>query len=174
MKVDSKQFQKSGFTPLEKTSLLTNSVSPWSLNIKLGRRNEIKNSLTGFTLMELMIGAGVLIIALVGLVAAFTGCFALGESATNLTTAINDAQCVMEEIRAHNIPSLITNEDWANWAATDLVDGGGGCTSLSDESIEVTYPAGIGADPLEVMVTVHWTERGRQKSTQVVTLVTER
>ena len=124
-------------------------------------------------MLELMIGAAVLIVALVGLIAAYTGCFSLNESARNLTIAINDAQCVIEEIRDRNLISNITQEDWTNWAQTDPPDGGG-CNALGDELILVNYPSGINADPLEIVVMVTWTDRGRPRNTQLVTLLTER
>lgn len=127
----------------------------------------------GFTLLELMIGAAVLIIALVTLIAAYVGCFTLNESARNLTIAINDGQSVMEEIRDRNNTFNITQEDWTNWASQDPPNGGG-CNSLDNESIIVTYPSGTGASPLEILVTVNWTEKGRSRSTQLTTLLTER
>jgi len=128
----------------------------------------------GFTLLELMIGAAVLIIALVGLIAAFTGCFALNEGARNMTIAINDAQCVMEEIRDRNLIANITQEDWTSWAQTDPPDGGG-CNTLVDEMVQVGYPLGTNADPLEILIIVSWREKGgRWRDAQLVTLLTER
>lgn len=129
--------------------------------------------ISGFTLLELMIGVTVLIIALVGLIAAYTGCFSLNESARNLTIAINDAQCVMEEIRAMNIPTNITAEGWTNWAANNPPNGGG-CNRLNNEAITVTYPSGTTATPLEILITVNWTEKNRQRSTRLATLLSER
>ncbi len=112
-----------------------------------------------FTLMELMIGAAVLAIALLGLLGVFTGCFGLNESAGNLTIAISHARCVMEEIRDRNIPSIVTAEDWTAWAQADP-PAGGGCNSLDGESINVSYPSGIAANPLEIVITVCWREKG--------------
>jgi len=120
-----------------------------------------------------MIASAVLVIALVGLIAAYVGCFRLNEGARDLTIAINDAQCVAEEIRDHNIPSNITQEDWTSWAAQDPPNGGG-CNSLNSESVNVTYPSGTTADPLEILITVNWTEKSRSRSTQLTTLLTER
>ncbi len=120
-----------------------------------------------------MIGASVLIVALAGLIAAYMGCFILNESARNLSIAINHAQIVMEEIRDVNILSNIVVEDWTGWSATDVPDGGG-CNTLNNETISVTYPSGTGADPLEILLTLNWTEKNRQRSVQLVTLMTER
>lgn len=128
---------------------------------------------SGFTLLELMIGTAVLIIALVGLIAAYMGCFALNESARNLTIATNHAQCVMEEIRDRNVTSNITKEDWTAWAAADP-PGGGGCNTLDTEIVQVTYPLGTTINPLEILVTISWSDRDRIKNIQTVTLLTER
>lgn len=128
---------------------------------------------SGFTLLELTIGAAVLIIALVGLISAFTGCFALNEGSRNLTIATNHGQSIMEEIRDRNLISNITQEDWTSWAQTDPPDGGG-CNTLEGETVQVSYPSGTGADPLEILVMVSWTEKGRQKNIQLATLFTGR
>lgn len=129
-----------------------------------------KNS--GFTLLEVMISSAILIVALLGLIAVYTGCFTLNEGARNLTIAINDAQCVMEEIRDRNIPSNITQEDWTDWALKNPPDGGG-CNSLNNETIAVTWIPNE-ADPLEITVTVEWKEKGRDRNAQLITLLAER
>jgi len=127
----------------------------------------------GFTLLELIIGMVILVTAIVSLIAAYIGCFTLNQSARNLTIAINDGQTVMEEIRKTNIPDSITSQDWTTWASTNPPDGGG-CNRLENESITVTYPSGIAATPLQVLVTVNWKEKNRTRSTQLVTLISER
>lgn len=114
----------------------------------------------GFTLIELMIAVVVLVVAVLGLLGAYFSYFNLNESARDLTTAINHAQCVMEEIRDRNIPAFVAAEDWTSWAQTDLVDGGGSCNSLDGESISVWYPQGQDAVPLEIVVTVCWRAKG--------------
>lgn len=61
---------------------------------------------TGFTLIELMIGAVVLVTALLGLLGVFTGCFGLNETARNLTIAINGSQQRLEEMRRHTLANF--------------------------------------------------------------------
>lgn len=61
----------------------------------------------GFTLLELMIGSAILIVALAGLLAAFIGCLRLNETAKNLTIAINGAQEKLEEIRNYNFNTMV-------------------------------------------------------------------
>ena len=79
----------------------------------------------------------------------------------------------MEEIRDRNVTSNITQEDWTAWAAADLPDGGG-CNTLDTEAVQVSYPSGTTIDPLEILVTISWSDRGRTKNIQTVTLLTER
>jgi len=127
----------------------------------------------GFTLMELMIAAAILILALVGLLGVFIGSFGLVESAENLTIAVNHAQSVVEQMRDYNIPALVTSQNWTTWAQADYPSGGG-CNTLQSESIQATYPSGTSADPLEIMITVNWSEAGRQRSVELTTLLAER
>ena len=123
--------------------------------------------------MELMIAAVILSVALVGLLGVFVGSFNLIDSAKNLTVAINHGQSVIEQMRDYNIPALITAENWTVWAQTDF-PGGGGCNTLSNEAVQITYPSGTSALPLEILVTVNWDEQGRQRSAMVTTLMAER
>ena len=116
----------------------------------------------GFTFMELMIAATILTVALVALLGVFAGNFGLIEWGGDLTIAVNHAQCVMEEMRQRNIPSAITAEDWTDWAQTSLASSGGGLNSLTGEAINVSYPSGTGAVPLEIVVTVCWQKKGGQ------------
>ena len=79
----------------------------------------------------------------------------------------------MEEIRDRNIPDIVTATDWTVWAADDHPFGGS-CNSLDAEVVQVTYPSGIAATPLMIVITVNWTERARNYSTQLVSLFSER
>lgn len=107
-----------------------------------------KNS--GFTLLELMIGAVVLIVALVGLIAAYTGCFMLNEGARNLTIAINGAQDKMEEIRNLSFDQ-IAGQDGTNFETDGLRD------SDSEGIVEVDSS---NPDLLVVTVTICWRQKG--------------
>lgn len=85
--------------------------------VEKGRTEEERNSLTsparrrlshgvGFTLIELMIAVGVLIIVLVGLLQIFIYCLNLSEFAGNATLAISEAQGELEEIRSHEFERI--------------------------------------------------------------------
>ena len=104
----------------------------------------------GFTLLELMIGASVLVVALVGLIAAFSGCFTLNETARNTTIAINGAQDRIEWIR--NITfDQIANQDGTNFEIDGLPDGD------SEGIVEVDS---INPDLYRITITISWRQKG--------------
>ncbi len=104
----------------------------------------------GFTLIELMIAAAILVIALVGLLAAYTGCFGLNETARNLTIAMSGAQKEMEKIR--NLAfSQISAEDGNSFEIAGIADAD------SEGVIEVDSS---NPDLLVVTVTVCWRQKG--------------
>ncbi len=106
--------------------------------------------ISGFTLLELMIGAAVLIEALVGLIAAYTGCFTLNEEARNLTIAINGAQDKMEEIRNLSF-NQIAAQDGTNFEIDGLSD------TDSEGIVEVDSS---NPDLLVVIVSICWRQKG--------------
>ncbi len=57
----------------------------------------------GFTLMEVMFAAGIMLIAIGGLLGGYVLCFNLSETAKNLTLANNAIQLKLEEIRYQRI-----------------------------------------------------------------------
>ena len=59
----------------------------------------------GFTLMEVMFAAGIMLIAIGGLLGGYVLCFNLSETAKNLTLANNAIQLKLEEIRYQRIDS---------------------------------------------------------------------
>lgn len=135
----------------------------------------------GFTLLELMIGAAILITAITVLLATYVATSSLIETSRNTTTALNDISRVIEQLRnnASTSFSSVTSTDWTTWASQN------GSNTLTSEQVSVCFYnsggvllfCGVGAtsaNPLEVRVTVNWTERNRARSEQVVTLVTNR
>jgi prepilin-type N-terminal cleavage/methylation domain-containing protein len=88
----------------------------------------------GFTLVELLIGAAMLALAVSALLGAFFGQAVLNEHARNLTWAVNDAGRVMEQVRRLNTGAACTQPSassvpagfasWNLWLANAA--GGGG------------------------------------------------
>ena len=79
----------------------------------------------GFTLIEMMLGAAILVIALVALIGAFLGQSILNAHARSLTGAMNDATRVMEQIRAQNTGAACAA---APLATVPAATGVGTCT----------------------------------------------
>lgn len=80
--------RRTRFTPLEKTT-------------------RKRSSLTGFTLVELMLAAAILAFVLVGLLVVFINCILLNESNRNFILAYSALQAQMEEIKnTTNLDSL--------------------------------------------------------------------
>lgn len=133
---------KRAFTPLEKRADL-NRVRGLS-------------SLTGFTLLELMIASAILLIAICGLLVTFVTCALMNESNNNLVVATNDAQYVLEEIKALGYSDI-------SGYASPVFD------NLEGEAI--TLNKDIGTQIAEVTVNVNWTERQRNKAISLSTRI---
>ena len=132
----------------------------------------------GFTLVELLVGVVILIMAITALLGAFIGQTVLNEHHRNLSWAMNDARQVMERLRQLNIgcgtPTALASAlpvaecggaacaSWDAWVAS--ASGGGGKsiqpTPAVNELVTVSNP-NPGGDPLQVAVAVCWRHRNR-------------
>ncbi|HNV86072.1 MAG TPA: type II secretion system protein [Candidatus Omnitrophota bacterium] len=136
----------------------------------------------GFTLLEIVIAAFVLTIAILGSLLCIFNIRDLSEISQEKLVAVTDASTVLEEMRgvadglpgANNLNDL-SNTNWTAWAnanisaprlnnATEL--------RLDQENIAVVFlNAG---DPRQVRVSVNWNHRGRPCTYQVATAMTDR
>lgn len=115
----------------------------------------------GFTLLELMIAAAILLIAIVGLLFAFVNCILMNESNNNLVIAANDAQYVLEQIKARTYEDI---DDFINTFNPSEF------SNLNNE--EITFPdTTIGASIATIIVNVRWTERQRERNFRLSTYV---
>jgi hypothetical protein len=134
-------------------------------------RKQFNRKIKAFTLSELLIAAGVLVIALGGLLLGFMACFILNESSRNLALASGHAQFVMEEITDTTFASIKTSADsgvW-DWDAADVTSNG--LSVLYNESIDTQV---TGADPLTIVVTVNWQDqKGRNRNVVLQTLLAQ-
>lgn len=109
-------------------------------------------SLTGFTLLEVMFAAMVMVALLVGVLSLYASCLNLQETAKNSFRASFQLKSKMEEIIGasfNNITSVYNN------TRTDL-DGLDG-----QMLVEVSQsPESTGGDLLEVRVIAGWTQKG--------------
>ena len=109
----------------------------------------------GFTLLELVITAGILIFALCGLLASYVACLELNETTKNSNLALNAAMAVLEEIRSAPFLSIFSNYN----GYTFQVAGMSADSSLGQAFIDNTNP-GL----LNVTIGVCW----RQKSSKII------
>ncbi len=123
------------------------------------------NKNKGFSLLELMIGVGILVVAVAGILAFYVACFNLTEGSRSLTVAMHDATKLMERIRVTNFSDIQTT-DWAAWMVSE-----GGFDTLPNESIGVAF---ANSDPIQIDITVSWTDKGRIKTKTLTSLISQR
>ncbi|MBU1147969.1 MAG: prepilin-type N-terminal cleavage/methylation domain-containing protein [Candidatus Omnitrophica bacterium] len=107
----------------------------------------------GFTLLELMITAAILVIAITGLLALFTGLSSLNQNSKNITLAMIACQDKMEEIRDSDFSTLYVNYNGANF------DPAGFPTADAEGAISINN---TDPDLLEVCAAVSWRERSNR------------
>ena len=125
----------------------------------------------GLTLVELVMGAGMLVIAFTGLLQAWLSQLTLNEHARYLSWAVNDADRVMERIHQQNanaacsVPTVTPPAgfaSWDAWVADTTANGGGGKSIQPNPAVnELIVLSSSGTDPLQVSVAVCWRNRGR-------------
>ncbi len=126
---------------------------------------------SGFTLIEVMIAMVVFVITVLAMLGVYLSVSISRESSRNMTQAMSDARVALEAMRDTSTAGLpavtATYPQGTNLASTF------GLTSLNSESVTPTY-VNQAADPLNVTVTVNWTDRGRARTASVNTLLTHR
>ena len=125
----------------------------------------------GLTLIELMIGAAILVIAMVSLLGAFMAQMTFNEHSRNHALATNDATRVMEQLRRQNSGASCTSPSaaapggfasWDAWLADTSANGGGGKSVQPNPAAnELVVVTSSGNEPLTVTAAVCWRERSR-------------
>lgn len=125
----------------------------------------------GLTLVELVLGGGMLVVAFTGLLQAWLSQLTLSEHSRYLSWAVNDADRVMERIHQQNavatcsVPTVTPPVGFASWDAwlADTTAGGGGGKSIQPNPAvnELIVPSISGTDPIQVSIAVCWRNRGR-------------
>ncbi|MCF7908123.1 MAG: prepilin-type N-terminal cleavage/methylation domain-containing protein [Candidatus Omnitrophica bacterium] len=111
----------------------------------------------GFTLLEVMIAAAIIMIVASGLIMAFVSCAFLNESSNNLVAAANDAQCVLEEIKTLSYGDI-------DVYSPPVFD------NLIDENVTV-QAAGTETSLTEVIANVSWSERQKTRYFELSTCI---
>lgn len=108
---------------------------------------------SGFTLLELMIGVGVLIVALAGLLGVFAHMISLNEESGKLSLAVAACQAKLEEIRNSSFTNVYTTYNGANFNPNGFSSGEAkGAVSINNSN----------PDLLQVFVSVSWRTRSNR------------
>ncbi len=113
----------------------------------------IKENKSGFTLLELMIGVGVLIVALTGLLGVFAHMISLNENSGKLTLAVAACQAKLEEMRNSDFSNLYVNYNGTNFNPNGFPSGEAkGAISINNSNPSL----------LQVFVSVSWRTRSNR------------
>jgi len=126
----------------------------------------MKLSDKGFTLLELVVAVGILLIVITGLLYAFITCILMNEANSQLMTAASDAEYVMEQIKA--LPTITFTDIDSYAVPAELTNPA--TEHLRNE--DITVDRGTGSTIRTITVTVTWTGRnGRQGQFRLVTRI---
>ena len=128
----------------------------------------------GFTLVELMVAAALLGIALLTTAASLLNLQDVSDLAREKIVVTSDANRILEAMRDQANTSLtnLRNTDWVAWANTNVLgQRGADEIRLDQEAVAVTL---TGTDPVQVILDINWSHRRRVQSHRVMTLMTVR
>jgi prepilin-type N-terminal cleavage/methylation domain-containing protein len=122
------------------------------------------NKKDGLTLIEIMITVVVLLIVLGSILYTFVHCMILNEQNGNLATANNDAQYVLEQMKA------LAFDNIKGYVPPALTNLGSEVISVECNSAACgSLPSG--ANIVQVVANVTWTERLRTRSAELSTAI---
>lgn len=128
-----------------------------------------KRAAKGFTLMELMISAAILVTAIIPVLLLFYNYLVIMEMNRNTTIAVNDASFILESMIS--TPSLTVSKVVTDYPqGADVADMIGN-RKLTNETIVVSYQDTT-ADPLVVTVQVNWQDQVKVRN-RVQTITTK-
>ena len=123
----------------------------------------------GFTLVEVMVAAMLLVVGFLGIFSTFHSSAVLRETANETNRAMFELQAVVEYIFSRPFDEVTTIlADGVPASVPGLTDGTPhGGLELADKQIIVTYdqPA---ADPLHFTVTITWASRSGSERTETI------
>lgn len=131
-------------------------------------RRKVLRKESGFTLIEVLVALLIVLPALFGVIGVTIYMMQAGDTSRGVVTALQDANAVIERIRSTSESGLTE--------VVQLFPAGqpvGGFANLDNELIRVSYPNPT-QDPLQITVTVTWTNRGRLMQRSLFTQITQR
>ncbi len=129
-----------------------------------------------FTMVELLIAAMVLVIAIVSTAFGILNISDMGELSREKIVAVTDAGRTLEAMRntANSSLAILQSTNWTNWALTNVVNAkNANEISLNQESIQASFSNPVNS-PVQVTLTVNWLHKQRNYSYRVITLMTDR
>jgi prepilin-type N-terminal cleavage/methylation domain-containing protein len=119
-----------------------------------------KKSSSGFTLMELMVTAAILVVGVTGLLGAIINASILGQASHNKAVAVNDAQYVLEKLVDGTYADLSSHTD-GNFTGLNL----------NNESVFVSVSEASGIKTATVYV--NWSESEKTRSFNITTQIAQ-
>jgi len=152
---------KKGFTPLE-----INTGEKNNLKLKIAGIGD--RSLTGFTLLEIVIALTIFAIGLVGLLSLFPIAFHSSKRASDLTEATIYAQEIMEKIKQLDYSDIDSDLENDATFTNDL--------NIENDSrftfdVTVTTGGSLPSGLKRVVLVIDWTEGGKSFSEEFVTYI---
>jgi type II secretory pathway pseudopilin PulG len=111
----------------------------------------MKRTNSGFTLLELMIAAAIIIVALAGLLSTYVACFELNETTRNTNLALNAAQKTLEEVRSSTFSGIATAYNGYNFSVSGMSE---------NVSLGHVYVDNTSTSLLNITVGVCWKQKG--------------
>ncbi|MDD5108265.1 MAG: prepilin-type N-terminal cleavage/methylation domain-containing protein [Candidatus Omnitrophica bacterium] len=119
------------------------------------QRAAIRNK-KGFTLVELMVAVAITLLVIVGSILSFVQLIFLADSSVNLTTAVNDAQYVLEQLKGVSYGAI------SGYTAPVF-------HNLPGETVALIRSVGVNLANLTVNVS--WQEKNQTKSFSLSTCI---
>jgi prepilin-type N-terminal cleavage/methylation domain-containing protein len=121
----------------------------------------------GLTLIELMVGVFILLVAILAALSGFLGSMALNNSSSSLTTAVNDAQYVLEQVKGLDYSACIQNIPNACYTLPTF-------TNLPNETVAFDpAPTAISFNITKITIKVSWQDKGQTRSFSLATYFAE-
>jgi len=119
----------------------------------------------GFSLIELMCGISILLVAVLAAALSFINSMFLVESSRNLAIAANDAQYVLEQVKALDYDTQIVTNFSTSYTLPTF-------TNLNNEAVAFDPAPVIGSAISKITVKVSWIERQKNRSFSLATYFT--
>lgn len=116
----------------------------------------------GASIVEVAVALGITLIALTGAAQLLSFGFKSATSSAYMTIAVNAARAKIEEMKGVEFSKAPIEYPAGSARAVDELPNG---------TLRIEYPQGTSADPLPVLITVEWVEKGVRRSVKLATML---